>query len=318
MTLKNGYKEKTPNWPKFLLRLQLPQRKLRHARANWRLVFRRKDKVAISANSFRIKKQTNKKTTHTPITNQQPTPLKPNKKKPHKTNQKNPKNEKKNPPNNPTSNTRLSALGHSRVDEALEFRTSISPLLLRKVCHSQSGRMEGSTLASYCQTGHFQCGMAKVFIKSSWLKSVSSVWPHSFSFCWIWPDAMTMDAIRKKQTEISKATGVLQMSGPFNIISGQKSDNKNKCTVPEYPVVCFLTTVLLNSRFKKWGLLEFWAAADLVFACRSCSLMCLMVSVSLRTFFIFILLLETLKIWRTCVTDGCSTNLCWKSPWVHR
>lgn len=68
---------------------------------------------------------------------------------------------------------------------------------------------------------------------------------------------MTMDAVRKKQTEISKATGVLQMSGPFNIISGQKSDNKNKCTIPEYPVVCFRTTVLLNSRFKKWGLLEF-------------------------------------------------------------
>lgn len=49
---------------------------------------------------------------------------------------------------------------------------------------------------------------------------------------------------------------------------------------------------------------------------RSCSLMCLMVSISLRTSFIFILSLVTLKSWRTCATDGCSTNLNWESPWV--
>lgn len=40
MTLKSGYEEKTPNCPKLLLGLHCPQRKLRHTRANLRLVFR--------------------------------------------------------------------------------------------------------------------------------------------------------------------------------------------------------------------------------------------------------------------------------------
>lgn len=61
MTSKSGSKERTPNWPKFLLGLHLLQRKLRHTRTNLRLVFRGwiEKNTAISVNSFRIKKNPN-------------------------------------------------------------------------------------------------------------------------------------------------------------------------------------------------------------------------------------------------------------------
>lgn len=89
VTLKSGYKEKTLNWPEFLLGLHLPQRKLRHTRANLRLVFKgwMETNTAISANSFWIKKtQTTTKPKPTPPTNQHPTTRKKTKKNPQRTN----------------------------------------------------------------------------------------------------------------------------------------------------------------------------------------------------------------------------------------
>lgn len=143
----------------------------------------------------------------------------------------------------------VSALWDSRVDEAQEFRINYI-LSTKKSLLEWKGR---ECLAFSCWAGHLQCGIAKVFIKRSWLKSVSNQYLVSLFLLSItkWQFVRFVGLLETKHRSI---WGYRSSAGEFHIIQAKKAITKINLLLHNH---CFF-----KCWFRKWGFPESWIAAD--------------------------------------------------------